>query len=157
MVKDRKILSPAAFYVLSWTWGFLMSFIGALVIGSIKLYGIFAKKAFKLQKHGYCYYITVGKRWGGLELGMFFLVCESSRDATKYHEHGHGVQNCFWGLLFPFVISIPSAVRYWYREFKYNRKGIKPETSYDSIWFESDATLTGRKYRNHFKSLEKKV
>ena len=157
MVHNRKILNPAAFYVLSWTWGFLMSFIGALVVIGIKLYGRCIKKPFKLEKHGYCYYITVGKRWGGVNFGMFFLVCETARDATKYHEHGHAIQNCFWGLLSPLVITIPSAIRYWYRELRYNRKGLKPATSYDSVWMEYDATLTGRQYRNYIKSLNKKV
>ena len=48
----------------------------------------------------------------------------------------------------PFVICIPSAIRYWYRELKYYRKGLYPETDYDSIWFEGQATKWGNKVYN---------
>lgn len=34
------------------------------------------------------------------------------------HEYGHGIQHLWWGPLFPFVIGIPSAARYWLREQK---------------------------------------
>ena len=129
-----------------------MSFIGVIVIGCIKIYGLFTHKTFELKKHGYCYYLNVGKSWGGVELGMFFLTDSHDSNATKWHEHGHSVQNCFWGPLMPFVICIPSAIRYWYREFKYDRKGLRAPTAYDSIWFEGDATRTGRKYRKHFEN-----
>ena len=129
-----------------------MTLIGALVIAGIKIYGLFTKKTFKLKKCGYCYYLNVGESWGGCNLGMFFLTDSHDSIATKWHEHGHGVQNCVWGPLTPFVICIPSAVRYWYREFKYSRKGLRPPTLYDSIWFEKDATLTGRKYRKELVS-----
>ncbi len=46
----------------------------------------------------------------------------------------------------PFVVGIPSMIRYWYRELKYNRKGKVPPTSYDSIWFEGQATRIGVNY-----------
>lgn len=128
-----------------------MSIIGAIIIGCIKLFGIFTKKSFKLKKLGYCYYLEVGSNWGGLELGMFFLVGSRCGAATRWHEHGHAIQNCFWGVLYPIVIWIPSAIRYWYRTIKYSRKNITPPTKYDAIWFEGDATKTGRKYRAYFK------
>lgn len=62
------------------------------------------------------------------------------------HEAGHGLQNIVWGFLFPFVVCIPSAIRYWYRELKYHRKHIKPKTEYDDIWFEGQATRWGHIY-----------
>ena len=46
----------------------------------------------------------------------------------------------------PFVVCIPSAVRYWYREFKYHRKKLTPPTKYDDIWFEGQATKWGSEY-----------
>ena len=59
-----------------------------------------------------------------------------------YHESGHGIQNLLFGPLMPFVVSIPSAIRYWYREYLMKVKKIKcwnlPD--YDSIWFEGTAT-----------------
>lgn len=45
----------------------------------------------------------------------------------------------------PFVIAIPSAIRYWYRTFKYSKKKIKAPTSYDSVWFEGQATEYGKR------------
>lgn len=45
-----------------------------------------------------------------------------------------------------FVITIPSIIRYWYRELKYNKKGLTPPTEYDDIWFEGQATKWGYKY-----------
>lgn len=158
MVNSKKVLDAKVFYSLSWTWGIIMNIIGAIVVACILLYGLIAKKSYKLEKFGYCYYLKVGSsNWGGVNLGMFFLVAPKAGIATKSHEHGHAIQNCYWGILFPFVIAIPSFFRYWYREIKYHKKNITPPTAYDDIWFEDDATLTGRKYRKYFRDIEKKV
>lgn len=143
-------MNRTLFYILSWTWGIILTIIGALVVGCIKFYGLCTKKSYKLKKHGYCYYLNVGKNWGGFDLGMFLITDSRDSNSVKWHEHGHAIQNCFWGPLMIFVITLPSAIRYWYREFRFYRRGLNPITAYDSIWFESDATKTGRKYRNYF-------
>ena len=44
------------------------------------------------------------------------------------------------------LIQLASAIRYWYRELKYYRKGLRPPKEYDSIWFEGQATRFGYKY-----------
>ena len=134
-----KRLSKFWFYILSWTWGLPMTLIGAIVTLALKIAGK------KVQKWGYCYYVEVGKNWGGLELGMFFLTDSSSLTITKNHEHGHAIQNCYWGVLMPFVICIPSAIRYWYRRIRTNL-GYKITTGYDDIWFEGQATKLGKYY-----------
>ena len=118
-----------------------MNIIGALTF--LVLIVFFKKKP---KKFGNCWYISVGKSWGGLELGTFFLTDSHEAESTKFHEHGHALQNLIWGPLFPFVICIPSAVRYWYRKLKYTRKGLKPKTNYYDIWFEGQATEWGLKY-----------
>lgn len=48
----------------------------------------------------------------------------------------------------PFVICIPSAIRYWYREFilHFNREKFNKLPEYDAIWFEGQATKWGKKY-----------
>lgn len=143
----QKHLNKRTFYILSWTWGLPMSFIGLLVVGSILLYGLIMKKPYRLKRHGWSFYLNVGKNWGGVELGMFFLTDSKNSVSTKWHEFGHAIQNCKWGILMPFVICIPSAIRYWYRELKYNRKGLPCPTKYDDIWFEARASSLGRKYR----------
>ena len=43
----------------------------------------------------------------------------------------------------PFVVSIPSAIRYWNRKLNYHDKGLTPPTEYDDIWFEKQATKLG--------------
>ncbi len=129
----RRIL----FYFLSFTWGFIMSFIGLIVIGILACF----RRVYTF--HGRLYG-TVGNNWGGLELGCFFICGKNCR--TLYlcaHESGHGIQNIIWGPLGIFVIFIPSCIRYWYREIKYNRKGLIPPTGYDDIWFEGQATRWG--------------
>jgi hypothetical protein len=126
-----------AFYVLSFTWGLPMTTIGVIAAAALMCAG------YKPTKWGPCYCFTIGKRWGGVSFGPVMLTCELSRESTKNHEFGHALQNCKYGFLMPFIVSIPSATRYWYRELRYNRRGLKPPTDYDSIWFEHDATVTG--------------
>jgi hypothetical protein len=126
------------FYLLSVTWGSLMTFIGLLSAVVLLCAG------YKPKKWGGCWYFNVGKHWGGLNLGIIFLVDESSSDYTKNHEFGHAIQNCFLGPFMLFVIGIPSAVRYWYREIRLH-KGLT-NTTYDAIWFERSATKLGNNF-----------
>lgn len=67
--------------------------------------------------HGRLYW-EVGKNWGGLDLGCFFVCSKGSSVSLKQHEAGHGLQNIIFGPFFPFIIGIPSALRYWLREMK---------------------------------------
>lgn len=135
------------FYILSWTWGIIMTLIGAVVALALIITG------HKPKKWGYCYYFEVGKNWGGLELGMFFLTSKNGGEYTRNHEHGHALQNCVWGPLMPFVICIPSVIRYWYREIR-SRKGLKNKTKYDDIWFEGDATRRGSEFIAWYNTLK---
>ena len=132
----KKIL----YWIVSLTWGGLMTFIGFIIALVLLATG------HKPYKFGYTFYFKVGKSWGGLELGGLFITDSNPSLHTLCHEHGHGLQNLWWGPLFPFVIGIPSAIRYWYREIKYYRKGKQPPTTYDSIWFEGQASRLGEKY-----------
>ena len=93
-------------------------------------------------------YKRIGKNWGGVELGCFFLCDNSADEYILAHESGHGLQNCLWGPLMPFVICIPSAIRYWYREFiwHFNKEKFNKLPDYDAIWFEGQATKWGKKY-----------
>lgn len=132
----KKIL----YWIVSLTWGGLMTFIGLIVALVLLATG------HKPYKFGYTFYFKVGKSWGGLELGGLFITDSNPSLHTLCHEQGHGLQNLWWGPLFPFVIGIPSAIRYWYREIKYYKKGKQPPTTYDSIWFEGQASRLGEKY-----------
>lgn len=146
--KKFVIFDRVIFYFLSFTWGSLSSIIGLLmmipflIIGKVKtfsgrLYGIFPK--------------IFGKDWG-FAIGCFYFVANNEKDICELniglhtHECGHGIQNIIFGPLMPFLVLIPSMIRYWYREIKIKKgKGefLKP---YDCIWFEAQASYYGRKY-----------
>ena len=135
----KLILKRILFYILSFTWGLPQTLIGLICIITLAPFG-------KIHVYHGRLYAAIGKNWGGLELGCFFLRDTTSTEQITYHECGHGLQNIIWGPLMIPVISLPSIIRYWYRELKYERKGIKPPTEYDAIWFEHQATTWGDKY-----------
>ena len=118
MVENRPILNKFMYYFLSWTWGFIMSFIGLIVITTLKVYLKLTGQSSKLQTWGYSKYLAFGSGWGGLEFGMWFLMDDSNYTPLKDHEFGHGVQNCWWGPFTLFVIFLPSSIRYWLRNFE---------------------------------------
>ncbi len=102
----------------------------------------------KPKKYGYCLHFEVGNNWGGMSLGFVMITDKYPTSNLKCHEHGHAWQNCYWGLLMPFVICIPSAVRYWYREYlvRSGKKTYSQLPDYDAAWFEGDATKRGTKF-----------
>ena len=131
----KKLTDQKIFNLLSWTWGIIMSFMGAVVCSFLMLCGK------KPEHYGNCTYIAIGKNWGGLEFGWFFLCDEAQAKHIKDHEYGHGLQNCLWGPFF-LILWFWGIGRYWYREFvKYVLH--KPLGPYDAIWFEGQATQWG--------------
>lgn len=92
-----------------------------------------------------CLCFTIGKRWGGLSLGFVMLLSEAANEDTMMHELGHAIQNCKYGFLMPFLVGIPSVIRYWYRKLR-TLFGLKNKTPYISIWFEGEATILGHKH-----------
>lgn len=127
------------FYLISFTWGLPMTLVGCIV--SIVLLAT----GHKPKKWGYCYYFEVGNGWGGLELGPIFLTSKNPSSHTKSHEHGHALHNCYFGPLMPFVVSLPSAVRYWYRRIRL-AIGKPCKTRYDDVWFEGTASALGKEF-----------
>jgi len=105
----------------------------------------------KVHKNGYSYIVEIGGNWGGLDLGAVALcggyttTCKDENwfQHTRRHEFGHSLQNLIWGPLFPFVIAIPSAIRYNYQNWR-SKKGLENK-DYDAIWFEGQATKWGTK------------
>ena len=107
MKKSKRILMMIGFYSLSFTWGFIMSFIGLFVVlGSCLI------TKTKPKRFGLCAYNIIGEHWGGSNWGFGFISDKRSPKSTYCHEHGHGLQNIIFGPLMPFVVCIPSAVRY---------------------------------------------
>lgn len=133
-------INKTLFYALSFTWGIIMTFVGIVAELFLVVTG------HKPKKHGLCYHFEVGNGWGGVNLGIVFITAANPSEHTKNHEHGHALQNCIWGPLMPFVIALPSAVRYHIRNFQQKRgKKLK---SYDSAWFEGQASIWGDKFMN---------
>lgn len=133
------------YFVLNLTWDIFMNIIGALV--TLSLIAAKPKR----------YYVTIGtsinKQWGGLELGMFHLRDTTSTEYVSYHEMGHAFQNAIYGPFFPFLIGIPSMIRYWYQAIR-TKKG-KTNKPYDQMWFEGNATQCGLSYKNYIDKKKK--
>lgn len=158
-MKDRtkKILFSIMFWVISLTWGIIMTSIGLIAtagLNLIKFAGSVAGYDLKIKTHrNGCSLITeVGGNWGGVELGAFALCGNYSEkspswfDHTRKHEFGHALQHLALGPLFIFIVAIPSACRYWYQRIMQNKGKTFPADWYDSIWFEGGATKTGEKF-----------
>jgi hypothetical protein len=130
------------YYALTFTWGLLPNILGSFVA----LFFKYALKAEITQRYGRWIFIA-GDAWGGLSLGNFIFMSKSAAKgpSTLRHEIGHSLQNIILGPLFLFVIGIPSAARYWYRETPFY-KNSSNKTDYDSIWFEGQATEWGNMY-----------
>ena len=122
------------FYLLSLTWGLPMTLCGLLTAAILRRMGYHPTRY-----HG-AYLFALGERWGGLSLGPVLLTCTDASDRLRRHELGHAIQNCHYG---PFILPLVllSVCRYHWREYR-ARHGL-PLTSYDSWWFEGEATALG--------------
>ena len=133
---DKKIFiisNKYLFYILQFTWGIVMNIIGGLV--AIALYATGARP----QKFGRIWYFALPIDFG-LSLGCVILCPRIITRSLKEHEYGHSIQNALLGPFMVTTVCIPSAVRYWWRKFNKN----KNLTAYDAIWFEGQASLSGK-------------
>lgn len=137
-----KIIKGILFWILSLTWGLPMTLIGIICALALLVTG------HKPHRFHYLIYFEVGEGWGGFEAGGFFFVNKNPTQYIKRHESGHGLQNIMLGVFMPFLVSIPSCVRYWYREIlvRSGKKRYHELPDYDSIWFEGWATRLGDKH-----------
>ena len=78
-------------------------------------------------------------------MGIFMITCQNASQRLKEHEHGHSIQNCFYGPLMPFI-NLQSSTRYLYRRGIEHFVPKKKLPSYDSAWFEGEATRLGSTY-----------
>lgn len=138
-MKASKVLLGILYWIWQLTWGALMTIPGLLITGFciIFLHG-------KPHKNGWSYIVEIGGNWGGLELGAVALCGNyypgDWYEHTRKHEFGHSLQQLIFGPLQPFIVGIPSAIRYWYQ-----RLTPGPHQEYDAIWFEGSATRWGTK------------
>ena len=131
------------YYIIQFTWGLPLNIVGALVWLVLK---IFCRKMHE-EKYRNAICIVVAWNFGGLNLGMFLIRGESCESCCA-HEYGHSIQNLWWGPLMPIVITIPSAIRFWWIKayikwfYPKTRKALSP---YTAIWFERQADVLGLK------------
>lgn len=135
------IRNKSLFYILSFTWGIVMT-----LVGCFAAIGLFAL-GYTPQKWGYCLHFEYGYNWGGVNLGPVIITSKNPSRHTKAHEHGHAHQNCIYGP-FMIIISVMSCIRYWYRELKYRKNALIPPTEYDAAWYEAEATRVGEEFMN---------
>ncbi len=142
------MLTKTEFWLYSWLWGFIMTLLGVIIFGILRLCG------FKPEKNQYGYAIRIGSPgWGGISFGPYCLVSPTTSQHTLDHEFGHALQNCVFGPGMIFI-GLASAARYQYREFLHNvlKKKYSDMPDYDDIWFEGQATLWGEYYRKSNKN-----
>ena len=141
-----KVLKGIGYWILQLTWGIIMNIIGVFAT----LFSLIFLKG-KIHKNGYGFITEVGGNWGGVSLGAFALCGSYNQvegpcydfewyEHTRKHEFGHSLQNCILGPFFPFVVAIPSAIRYWLDYYG------KLKSEYESVWFEHTATVWGTKW-----------
>ena len=127
------------YYILTWTWGILMSLVGGVVSLYLSMKGRIKDTyywigAYKVGKNEY---------WGGCSLGCIYLRdFGTSSDSLNYHEFGHTMQNTLFGPFALFLCFIPSMFRYL--KFRSNDKKGIPNKPYSNIWFEASATECGK-------------
>lgn len=117
------------------TWGIIMTLIGYITRFVLLCKGVKGEKT----KIGRVYY--VGQNWGGICLGTTILISSDDRSkSTLEHEMGHTVQNAMFGVLFPFLIGLPSLI--WCHCFENYRR--QNNIGYYDIWFEGQASRFGK-------------
>ena len=141
-VKTTKLLSKQRwlYYLLHFTWGIIMATIAGLTAGVLAFVNLFTKNIQFKRYHGVLE-IRFFKNWGGCDLGLVYLRDTTSLESVSEHELGHSFQ-VWLGIFFPFVVAIPSAIRWWIRRLQPN-KAHKP---YNAFWAEDAASQCGKWY-----------
>ena len=136
-------MKKSTFYALSFTWGLPLTLAGGMVLLILRLCGI---QSFPF---GWCRAVKLGRRWGGVNIGLLLVSDRTSGSHVLLHEHGHALQNACLGPLMPFLVCLPSSLRFHWRNIC-TKLGHPPKSIYDSVWFERQATQLGQKYRNEW-------
>lgn len=147
-----KKLTCIVYWLISLTWGILLTFVGFLVA----VFSVVFLKG-KLHRNGFSFIVEVGSgSWGGICIGAFALCYRCSETNPDYYEHvrrhefGHSVQHLIFGPLQLFIVEIPSAIRYW----KYRLHREDQHEPYDAIWFERTASEWGHLWINKIEEVD---
>lgn len=137
-IKNGKI--RFTYYLLNLTWGLPLTIIGYILLLLLLPFG-------KVKKFLGVPYLEFKKQKGwGFSIGIVSFVTKNPSISLLEHEFGHSVQNAIFGPFTLFIISLPSVIRFHYRELKTMITNNLPKKPYDSIWFEKSATIIGMRY-----------
>lgn len=131
------------FYVLSISWGCIMTGLGLAVTLIFSIAWVFTRNwIFIPQNNQFGWSYRIGTGWGGVSFGPVAIVAQDEPQSTLDHEFGHAIQNCVFG---PgeVIIGIASAARYHWRNWKRKKDPTCALRPYDAIWFEGQATKWG--------------
>lgn len=138
------------YYLIQFTWGLPLNLVGCVAALIYVLGGR------RLTKYGWNYCLELRVKFG-LELGIFMIVPDGTEiiaTSTKNHEHGHAIQNLYFGPFMIGTVCLPSAIRFWWRRWK-TAMHRPLKTTYDSAWFEGMATVSGLIFIEELKRKEK--
>lgn len=136
----KQTIKTVLYWIISFTWGLPMTLIGCFAALIMIITG------HKPQRFYYNIYFEFGEGWGGVDFGPFTIVCKDKSLATIQHEHGHGLQNLWWGPIM-IIWGAWSAIRYWREEIVRRTGGDASKLPpYEAYWLESQATKLGQKY-----------
>ena len=125
--------SRILFYILSFTWGIILSSLGAIAFLALRILGV----PWSPNQYGYVTYL--GKpHWGGFTLGPFSFVCPNATQDLLTHEAGHSYQNMAYGP-FMVILTLVSIFHYWISCFV-----PKVQNNYYDFWLEADASKWGK-------------
>lgn len=143
-------MKKVLFWTIQLTWGLITNIIGGLIFLVLFIAGYRPKRFAEML------YFEVGENWGGFNCGFVTVVCKKHSVHTIHHEHGHFIQNFYFGP-FMILIQLASIIRYWYRVYiqKTNPEKYATLPEYDAIWFEGQASGLGYKYCNKWYMTEK--
>ena len=147
-LRPKSNIGKLEFLIRSFTWGLPCTVGGMIIAFGMLLTG------HRPRRFGCCIQFEIGRNWGGGSLGICMFTCKNASFRLKAHEHGHSIQNCFYGPLMPLLVNIPSSTRYLYRKII---KQIFPKLKippYDSAWFEAEATKLGVEFMNNFSEID---
>lgn len=131
------------FYVVQWTWGILQNLIG----GIICLFFICLGNKPEMFRNDVL--VRTKYNWSGcFSIGMFIFISKNG-SSTIPHEYGHSIQSFLFGPAWLFIVGIPSAVRFLYRDIMIAKGKGSSLPPYDSIWFEKTATEWGKRAVNN--------
>lgn len=131
---------PWLYYLLLLTWGCVESLMGLSVALVMILSGHKPKKAHR------GFYFTCGRSWGGFSLSFVSVIEKDGSEGWNRlgiaHECGHSYQVALLGIFWFALVGIPSQMR-WIRD-RILYKANKDRPDYDLIWFEGEATDSGK-------------